>query len=125
VADVRRVDGSILRFDAGGTASLYVAEPSRAIVLNETATAVWDALGEPTTIDDIVDALAPRYDVGAADLRAGVVDVLRRLAAEGLVAIESEATSEPEAASEPEAEVTSEPDAASEPEGPSEPEDGR
>lgn len=81
------MDGQVLRFDADGCASLYVGAPSRAIVLNETATAVWDAVGEPTTVDEIVDALARRYRVGATDLRADVDSVLYRLAAEGLVVL--------------------------------------
>jgi hypothetical protein len=93
MADVRLVDRHVLRFDADGCASLYVGEPSRAVVLNETATAVWDAVGEFTTVDDIVDLLARRYDVEAGDLRAHVDEVLRRLAAEGLVTLGPEDTS--------------------------------
>jgi hypothetical protein len=87
--DVRRLDDGVLRFDVGESASLYVDEPARAVVLNETATAIWDVAGSAASVEAIVAVLAERYGATADELRPHVERTLHDLAAEGLVALDA------------------------------------
>ena len=85
---MRRLDDGVLRFDVDGSASLYVDDPARAVVLNETATAIWDVAGSAASVDEIVAALADRYGTTADEMRPHVERTLHDLAAEGLVALD-------------------------------------
>lgn len=88
---MRRLDDGVLRFDVDGSASLYVDDPARAVILNETATAIWDAAGSAASIDEIVAALADRYAATADEMRPHVEQTLHDLAAAGLVALTADA----------------------------------
>lgn len=86
---MRRLDDGVMRFDVDGSASLYVDDPARAVILNETATAIWDVAGTATSIDEIVTALADLYGAAVDEIRPHVERTLHDLAAEGLVALDA------------------------------------
>lgn len=53
--------------------------------MEEVTASVWKILSQPSTIEDICVALEAQYDVGMAECRADVSELLGQLVAEGLV----------------------------------------
>lgn len=60
-------------------------ETGRFVSLNESAAAVWAALQEPRTIDDLVSILLERFDVAEATARSDVMDCLADLEKHGTI----------------------------------------
>lgn len=55
--------------------------------LDEIGTEIWQRLQTPTRIDALCDALAEKYDSGRAAIEHDVMDLLEKLADEGLVSV--------------------------------------
>jgi pyrroloquinoline quinone biosynthesis protein D len=81
VARPRLPVGVRLRFD-GVREKHFLLYPEGALGLNETAAAVLELCDGIRTIDDIAAVLSVRYE---ADVHADVQDLLRAIAAKGLV----------------------------------------
>jgi len=52
--------------------------------LNELAFSVWESLGSSVTLMQIIDRLAPEYEVERARLERDILDLARHLVREGL-----------------------------------------
>jgi PqqD family protein of HPr-rel-A system len=55
-------------------------------LLNETAARIWELLASPRSIEELTDVLGEEYDAPAAELRAGVEELLAGLRDKGLLA---------------------------------------
>lgn len=55
-------------------------------LLNDTAARVWELLASAQSVDELTLALGEEYDAPADELRSGVEELLRGLAAKGLLA---------------------------------------
>ena len=62
--------------------------------LNEVGTTIWEAIAEPTSIDDLVSTIAGGYDVSPAQARADVDAFLSDLSQLGLVQVTDRAASD-------------------------------
>lgn len=84
-APVRRAEG-IWSSNVQDRAVLYVSPQSKAIVLNATGAALWDALDSPRTPSELTELLVQRYPGLSADrARADVVAFLERLVRESVL----------------------------------------
>lgn len=57
--------------------------------LGETGGAIWDLMKEPVSMQDLIDLLVKEYDVREQECSEQVLRFVDRLAAEGLVKVES------------------------------------
>jgi len=64
-----------------------VVDPRRREVhlLNETAARIWELLSAPRSVDELAAALGDEYDVGEAELREAVVELVDGLSSKGLL----------------------------------------
>jgi hypothetical protein len=69
----------------GRDAVVVVQDRSQVVGLNPTGAAVLEALDGTRTVDEVVEALAPRWEVPRERLAADVARVLDELAALGVV----------------------------------------
>ncbi len=65
--------------------ALWSPQQRRLHLLNATAAAAWELVGQPLLIDDLVDGLAQTYQVSAEVVRADIEPVLHGLVAAGLL----------------------------------------
>lgn len=80
---------SALATTVDGEAVVLETDSGTYFGLNEVATIVWDALEEPSTVDDVRDAVLEEYDVDAEQVERDVRDVLSKMEAKGLVDAEA------------------------------------
>ena len=59
--------------------------------LNEVGTRVWKGIGEPRSVEEILEDLLSRYDVEPGQCRRDLFSLLEELIAEGLVDVKHEA----------------------------------
>jgi hypothetical protein len=59
------------------------ADGSDPIVLTDSAIAIWDEIAVSSTLDEVVERLAVRYDATAETIRAAVTPVLAELVRQG------------------------------------------
>jgi len=57
----------------------------RTLLLNSTASVIWETLDEASTAAAIADALAPRYGTTPEDIRPSIEDALDQLVEFGVV----------------------------------------
>jgi hypothetical protein len=69
-----------------GCINVYNPVTQRAVLLNETATAIWHLIDGTRGIEAITRALAVRYDVSAADIGPEVATTVAELEREALLA---------------------------------------
>jgi CO dehydrogenase/acetyl-CoA synthase beta subunit len=60
-------------------------EAGRYFGLNAVATRIWDLLGSPVDIDELVSVLTEEYDISAAGCKEDVTDYLDEMLKLGLV----------------------------------------
>lgn len=88
-ADARlRVADGVLSQEVAGEAVLLDPERGVYFGLNEVGAAFWRLLGEHPRLAEIHALLAERYDVAPERLRADLEELVRDLAAHGLVEID-------------------------------------
>ena len=71
----------------GSEALLTAAGRQEVDSLSETATAVWDLLARPRTLDEVVRLLAERYDTPSDTVERDVRALLEQLIARGWVEV--------------------------------------
>lgn len=57
------------------------------VVLNRIGAAIWDEIGEPLAVSDLVDRMRARFDVPPERCEADVLQFLGELQAKGLVRV--------------------------------------
>lgn len=79
------ISGDVVTSPMGDELALLDFNSSTYFTLNATGTAVWEALKEPNTVEDISQAIASRYGISPDTSRADVEDLIEQLLAAGLV----------------------------------------
>lgn len=91
---VRRTTNVVTRQLAGEIVLVPITQTSadfqQVHLLNNTAAAVWEALEEPRTLDELVSLLAERYDTSEQTIADDVEELLTGLHTRGLVAWSSD-----------------------------------
>ena len=75
----------VLQQDLDGEVLLLLPEGSEVLHLNDSASALWRALDEPRTLDEVAALLADAYAADPAVVRADLLALLPELQARGAV----------------------------------------
>jgi Coenzyme PQQ synthesis protein D (PqqD) len=78
--------------DLAGEAAILGLKNSLYYGLDAVGACIWNLVQEPRTVGDIRDALVREYDVEAGRCERDVIQLLQRLAGEGLIEIKRETT---------------------------------
>lgn len=81
---VRRANVQTVELD--GDISLYDPTSNNAVSLNATASAIWTLLDGESRCEEVIAALAERFDVDEKDIADDVVRTIAELRSLGLVA---------------------------------------
>jgi hypothetical protein len=76
--------------DLGSGVAVLNLETKVYFTLNGTSRRIWEMLCEPVRVGELIERLIERFDVEPARCRREVLDLLEKLAAQGLVDIDSE-----------------------------------
>ena len=75
----------VLQQDLDGEVLLLLPEGSEVLHLNDSASALWRALDEPRTLDEVATLLADAYAADPTVVRADLLALLPELQARGAV----------------------------------------
>ena len=76
--------------DLAGEAAILSLENSVYYGLDPLGARIWNLIREPTPVSAVRDAIVQEYDVEAERCERDVIELLHRLAAEGLIDIKRE-----------------------------------
>ena len=76
--------------DLAGEAAILNLKNSSYYGLDEIGARIWHLIEEPRLVSDVRDAIVDEYDVDPEECEQDVIELLQRLAAEGLVEIKGE-----------------------------------
>lgn len=68
-----------------GEFMLYSSERTQAVYLNESASAIWGLIDGRRSVEEIAELLAGAFEVPLAEMRADVMEALKRMAEDGVV----------------------------------------
>ena len=71
--------------DLGGESVLLDPTSGRYFGLNEVGTRIFELLGEPRSVSDLVNILMEEYEVGAPQLRSDVEQFVGEMMSRGLI----------------------------------------
>ena len=77
--------------DLAGEAAILNLKNSVYYGLDTVGARIWTLVQEPITVGAVQDAILREYDVEPEQCERDLLDLLRKLAAEGLIAIKAEA----------------------------------
>ncbi|MEQ7872937.1 PqqD family protein [Sphingomonas sp. ASV193] len=81
-----RRSASLMEADIGDELVALDEQRGLCFGFSSSATAIWRALAEPSTLDQLVDRMVEDYDVDRASCRADVAACIETMIADGLVA---------------------------------------
>jgi hypothetical protein len=77
----------VLSCDLSGEAAMLDLKSGRYYGLNPVGARIWNLLKEPRTVESLIQAVLAEYDVPREECERDALDILGRLASEGLIEV--------------------------------------